>query len=201
MGGSREQKDKENPEKYYGKINNPTVHIALNQLRKLVNEIIRVYGRPDEVVIELARDLKEPADEINKQQAQNKKENDRINKCLETLGIKQNYRNRMLFKLWEDLAKDPAKRCCPFSGIQIGERTFSLESSRKSISSPFRVVITMGEQTRFFRTSTGIEKKETVRPMKRLGTRPSAGDSGASAKSSREQAMALFGRRLAEDGR
>lgn len=24
----------------------------------------------------------------------------------------------MLFKLWEDLAEDPAKRCCPFSGAR-----------------------------------------------------------------------------------
>ncbi|MCI5101156.1 hypothetical protein [Phaeobacter italicus] len=39
----------------YGRIINPTVHIGLNQLRRLVNRIIHVYGKPDEIVVELAR--------------------------------------------------------------------------------------------------------------------------------------------------
>ena len=42
----------------YGRIPNPTVHIGLNQLRRLVNRLIDAYGRPEEVVVELARDLK-----------------------------------------------------------------------------------------------------------------------------------------------
>ena len=43
---------------YWGRITNPTVHIGLNQLRKIVNEIIKKYGRPNQIVVELARDLK-----------------------------------------------------------------------------------------------------------------------------------------------
>ena len=31
----------------YGRIGNPTVHIGLNELRRLVNEIIDRYGKPD----------------------------------------------------------------------------------------------------------------------------------------------------------
>src|SRR5690606_28814569 len=45
-------------ERQYGKIANPTVHIGLNQLRKVVNEIIDVHGKPSEIHIEFARDLK-----------------------------------------------------------------------------------------------------------------------------------------------
>jgi CRISPR-associated endonuclease Csn1 len=102
-------------EKYFGKINNPTVHIALNQARKLVNALIDTYGPPEQVVIELARQLKEPADEITKDQTKNQEDNKRINKELEKLGIKENYANRMKFKLWEDLCKDDLlKRLCPF---------------------------------------------------------------------------------------
>jgi CRISPR-associated endonuclease Csn1 len=121
IGGSYALNDKELPEKYFGKINNPTVHIALNQVRKLANALIDTYGPPEQVVIELARELKEPADEITKDQTKNQKDNERINKELELLNVKPNYRNRMLFKLWEDLAADPLKRCCPFSGIQISK--------------------------------------------------------------------------------
>lgn len=120
IGGSYALNDKEFPEKYFGKINNPTVHIALNQVRKLVNALIDTYGPPEQIVIELARELKEPADEITKDQTKNQKDNERINKELSLLNVKQNYRNRMLFKLWEDLSSDPTKRCCPFSGVPIG---------------------------------------------------------------------------------
>jgi CRISPR-associated endonuclease Csn1 len=46
------------PEKRWGKITNPTVHIGLRQLEKSVNAVIAVYGRPDQIVVELARELK-----------------------------------------------------------------------------------------------------------------------------------------------
>ena len=57
-------------EKTYGKIANPTVHAALNQLRKVVNAIIKLHGSIDEVVIEVARALplgKKGLDELNKE--------------------------------------------------------------------------------------------------------------------------------------
>lgn len=118
IGGSGAEEDRKFPEKYFGKINNPSVHIALNQVRKLVNALIDQYGHPEEVVVELARDLKEPAEEITKDQTKNFKENERINKELLKLGERQNYRNRMLYKLWEDLGADVTKRCCPFCKIE-----------------------------------------------------------------------------------
>lgn len=39
-------------------LRNPAVERALTELRKLVNEIIRVHGKPQQIRIELARDLK-----------------------------------------------------------------------------------------------------------------------------------------------
>ncbi|MEY2341081.1 type II CRISPR RNA-guided endonuclease Cas9 [Acidithiobacillus sp. IBUN Pt1247-S3] len=45
---------------------NPVVYRALNQARKLVNAIIDEYGAPNEVHIELARDLSKPWDERKK---------------------------------------------------------------------------------------------------------------------------------------
>ncbi len=44
-------------------IRNPVVFRALNQARKLVNAIVREYGPPAAVHIELARDLSKPFDE------------------------------------------------------------------------------------------------------------------------------------------
>ncbi|QKJ67318.1 type II CRISPR RNA-guided endonuclease Cas9 [Deefgea piscis] len=43
--------------------NNPVVKRALNQTRKVVNAIIRQYGAPQRVHIEMARDLSRPLDE------------------------------------------------------------------------------------------------------------------------------------------
>lgn len=119
IGGSFHSKDDDNKEKFYGKITNPTVHIVLNQVQKLVNSIIEIYGQPDEIVVELARDLKQKPDDYKKDQTKNTKDNERINKELESLGVQKSYKNRMLFKLWEDLNADPTKRVCPFSGKQI----------------------------------------------------------------------------------
>lgn len=52
-------------------IRNPVVYRALNQARKLVNAIVREYGPPAAIHIELARDLSKPKkerDEIKREQ-------------------------------------------------------------------------------------------------------------------------------------
>ncbi len=120
--GTGEPEDKANPEKYFGKINNPTVHIGLNQIRKLVNEIIDVYGAPEEIAVEFCRELKMSRQEkkdVEKEQAANQKKNEEINAKLREFGFDENYNNRMMYKLWEDLNPDPFKRCCPFCGKEI----------------------------------------------------------------------------------
>ncbi|WP_297323364.1 type II CRISPR RNA-guided endonuclease Cas9 [uncultured Bartonella sp.] len=50
--------DKNDPyDIYKGRLTNPTVHIGLNQLLRLTNRLLKVYGKPQQIVIELARDL------------------------------------------------------------------------------------------------------------------------------------------------
>ena len=67
--------DESKPEQKYGKISNPTVHVALNQTRVVVNSLIRQYGKPAQIAIELSRDLKasrEAKEAIQKKQNENK---------------------------------------------------------------------------------------------------------------------------------
>lgn len=46
-------------EEKYGRIANPVVHQTLNELRKLVNEVIEIMGKkPREITVELGRELK-----------------------------------------------------------------------------------------------------------------------------------------------
>ena len=113
-------------EKRYGKIANPTVHIGLNQVRLVVNALIKRYGHPSEVIVELARDLKqskERRDEENKQQAKNQERNKRLR--ADIAGVLQISEERVRrddiekMILWEELSFDPADRRCPYSGAQI----------------------------------------------------------------------------------
>src|SRR3546814_907630 len=99
----------------WGRITNPTVHIGLNQLRRLLNAIIRVHGRPDEIVVELARELKlsekEKADHNKKIGANTRAAEERSKKLLES-DQRDNGANRALLKLCEELnPENPLDRC------------------------------------------------------------------------------------------
>ena len=127
IGENKEKGDpKKSPEVFYGKITNPTVHIGLNQLRKLINAIIETYGNPDRIVIELARELKmsqEQKRNYEKRISDNTDKNAQIDDILKEQNVERNRLNRQKFKLWEELADAPNERCCPFTGHII-----SLES-------------------------------------------------------------------------
>lgn len=107
----------------YGRITNPTVHIGLNQLRRLVNRIICVYGKPDEIVVELARDLKLSEDQKRDVQREIKRNTDaaiaRGKILVEELGVPDTGANRMVLRLWESLSSDVMTRNCPYSGQRI----------------------------------------------------------------------------------
>ena len=59
----------------YGRFPNPTAHIALNQLRRVVNRLVKEYGEPAQIVLELARELKMSQDQ--KKEAHNKNRENR----------------------------------------------------------------------------------------------------------------------------
>lgn len=118
---------RDTPERRYGRLPNPTVHIGLGQLRRVVNAIVREYGPPDyelhEAVIELARALKQSPrqkQEDDKKQAENQKYNDLRRAKLVELGRPPTPTNMAKLRLWEELnPKDPLDRRCPFTGTAI----------------------------------------------------------------------------------
>lgn len=102
------------PEKRYGKISNPTVHVALNQTRVVVNALIKEYGKPSQIAIELSRDLKNSVAEkaeIARKQNQRAKENIAINESISDLYHKvfpgksfyPNRNDRLKYRLWQEL--------------------------------------------------------------------------------------------------
>jgi len=119
-------KPEDTPEKRYGKIANPTVHIGMNQIRTVVNALIKRYGHPSEVIIELARDLKQSQEqrkEEEQRQANNQKRNQRMRIDIAALlnispdSVKTADLQKMI--LWEELSFNVADRRCPYSGTQI----------------------------------------------------------------------------------
>lgn len=118
-------------EREHGRLANPTVHIGLGQLRKTVNALIEKYGPPEEIVVELTRDLKrsqEERDEVQKRQAENQKRNDFRRQEIEDLRRAtpewKPPRDAMLrLRLWEELDTDNAvNRCCVYSGKPISRK-------------------------------------------------------------------------------
>jgi CRISPR-associated endonuclease Csn1 len=114
-------------EQDFGKIANPTVHCALNQLRKVVNSIIDEFGKPDEIHVELARDLKQTKDE-KRQTKKNQDANEKLNKeakeKIAELGYAITTENITKYKLWKELnPNDCNDRKCVYTGKTISAST------------------------------------------------------------------------------
>lgn len=110
-----------------GRVPNPTVHIALNQLRAVVNALIDAYGAPAEIRIELARELKQnrkQKDDATRKNRDNEAANEKRRETLAGLGYQDTPGNRLLLRLYEELPAD--ERVCVYSGKPIAmENLFS----------------------------------------------------------------------------
>ncbi|MDD2953204.1 MAG: type II CRISPR RNA-guided endonuclease Cas9 [Parabacteroides sp.] len=95
-------------------LHNPVVEKILNQMVNVINSIIDVYGRPDEIRVELARELKKNAkerEELTKAIAKNTREHDEIRKLLQSeFGMISVSRNDIIrYKLYEELKENGYK--------------------------------------------------------------------------------------------
>jgi CRISPR-associated endonuclease Csn1 len=110
-------------EREFGRIPNPTVHIGLNQLRQLVNEMIRRFGHPTHIIVELAREFGMSGQrrrELISEQAENQALNEQLDAELERLGQRRNRENRIKLRLYRALvAMDPPGACCIYTGEPI----------------------------------------------------------------------------------
>ncbi len=111
----------------WGKIANPAVHMILNQLRLVVNDIVRIYGKPYEINIELGRDVglsTKKKKQLEQAQKNNEKLNDEAKKYLQDHKLVVNSKNILKYKLakeqgWKD-AYDPTTNITRnFNGFEI----------------------------------------------------------------------------------
>ncbi|GEO80950.1 type II CRISPR RNA-guided endonuclease Cas9 [Pararhodospirillum oryzae] len=115
MGGTGEPGDP--PEKRFGRVPNPVVHVALNRLRVVANEFLKRYGPPDRIGLELARDMHKSIEEREAQEKENQarqKENDRRAEMLISQGLPATRDALKMMRLWEW-----QKHKCLYTGQEI----------------------------------------------------------------------------------
>lgn len=111
----------------WGKIANPAVHMILNQLRYVVNDIIRIYGKPYEICVEVGRDVGMPAKKKTKfeaEQRQNEKLNEEAKQYLIDRKMPNTPKNRLKYKLakeqgWVDAYNPSIKIPQNFAGFEV----------------------------------------------------------------------------------
>ncbi|MFH0866824.1 MAG: type II CRISPR RNA-guided endonuclease Cas9 [Bacteroidota bacterium] len=91
-------------------LRNPIVEKILNQMVNLVNTAIKEYGKPDEIRLELARELKKSAEEREKMSdaiSKSTAEHEKYRKILQTeFGLKHVSRNDLIrYKLYLELKR------------------------------------------------------------------------------------------------
>lgn len=170
LPGSMEPKDADDDAAFWGRISNPSVHIGLNQLRRVVNRLIAAFKHPDQIVVELTRELKQSAEQKQRDQQrnrQNRDDNDKRGRQLGELDITNNGEARARLKLYEEQQRaGHGVALCPFSGRPIGiEKLFSsdievehiLPRSRTLDDSPANKVLCFLEMNRVKRGKTPYE--------------------------------------------
>lgn len=120
LGGTTDPVDQLPPVRtFLPSLTNPAVIRALTELRKVVNEIVRVYGKPDMVRIELARDLKKPRkvrQEIAKRMREREGERSRAAQQLRSHGITSPSRA----DIEKVLLAEECGWVCPYTGSGFG---------------------------------------------------------------------------------
>lgn len=114
-------------------LRNPAVCRSLTELRKLVNAIVREHGKPDEIHVELATDLKRPRklrQEISKRNRQREQEREQAAKAImkEFPGLQPRRADIDKYLLAEECGW-----VCPYTGKQINMRSLFGDSPQFDI--------------------------------------------------------------------
>ena len=102
-------------------LRNPAIERSLTELRKVVNALIREYGKPAEIRVELARDLKKPrrerSEDVKYIRNREKQRNDAKAKLLAELGPGFEHASRA--DIEKALLHEECGGICPYTGRHI----------------------------------------------------------------------------------
>ncbi len=102
-------------------IFNAVVKRALSETRKVVNSILSEYGKPKEIIVELARETRGSIADRQRKTAeikQNEKERKKISDDLISKGIEPTNLSILKYRLWMELG-GPSEAVCPYTGKTI----------------------------------------------------------------------------------
>jgi len=180
VSGAKGESYNGNEEEKFGRIANPTVHIALNQMRKLVNALIRRYGNPSQIIMEVNRELKlskTKKDEIFREQTKNQKDNERIRKELTDLGLLQiSSEDIKKFKLWEELATEGIARLCPYCGKTISAKQLISGNIEIEHILPYSRTLLNSRDNLTVAHRDCNQKKKNLSPFEAFGSSPKGFD-------------------------
>lgn len=103
-------------------LRNPIVQKGLYEVRKVINAIIREYGKPSKIKLEMARDVqgnKKQREELHWKILENEKRNKDVReRLMQDLNIINPSRDDAIkYKLWEECGK-----ICPYTGKSISQQ-------------------------------------------------------------------------------
>ncbi len=107
-------------------IKNSVVYHALIELRKVINGIIRVYGMPDIIRVELTRDIKAGYDrrqKMNKKMRDLEKRNQKAREALKKAPFNRQeptFNDILWYNLWNE-----CNRTCPYTNKSIPAESFN----------------------------------------------------------------------------
>ena len=105
-------------------LRQPIVEKILNQMVNVVNAVIDEFGKPDEIRVELARELKQSKEERNetdKVMSKRQRENEKISGRLEEYGLRATRNNIIKWRLYEEMDNEEKKlnAMCIYCGQPI----------------------------------------------------------------------------------
>jgi len=119
MAGYKENSETLSVEDLLKNLRNPIVSHALYELLRLHQVIVREFGKPEKVQIELARNLKLPLQkrkELHFKNQELRDINDKARDEVEEMGHKPTHDALLRYKLWEECGQT-----CPYTGKKISQ--------------------------------------------------------------------------------
>lgn len=155
----------------FGRLSNPSVHIAFNQCRHIMNALKARYGEwPKEIVIQIDRNLKKGIKEVTqiiKEISIDKKKKEKWRNEIEKYkASKATSEDFLKMKLWEELAKDdPTQRKCIYTGKMINiSMLFSEAETQLDYILPFSRTLDETNANRIIVTTYGASIKRNQTP-------------------------------------
>ncbi|MBI2968458.1 MAG: hypothetical protein HYY40_11700 [Bacteroidetes bacterium] len=134
-----------------GKMNNPVVEKIVNETLMLVNDVVARYGKLDEIRIELARELKNSADE-------RKQINEAIRHGEE--------RNELAKRMLRELFKKPSPSMNDITKFKVYEDTAKRMNNEKYVELKNRKDYTLTDEDKLFLYENAYKEFELKEPCK-----------------------------------